>query len=160
MILVCVGASEYPFNRLIRMLDQLCEKGVLNGKEIIAQVGNATYSPKHYTFFPLIAREEFQKYLAQADLIITHAGTGSVIPPLKLDKKVIIVPRKSKYKEHIDDHQQELVDVFVTKGFAMTADTEEELQSCIENLDNFIPRKFVSNNKVLCNMILDFIENN
>ena len=120
MILVCVGASEYKFNRLLKIIDELCDENILNGNEIIAQIGSTEYKPRNYKNFRMIGREDFQRYINEADLIITHAGTGSVIPPLKLGKKVIVVPRREKYKEHLDDHQLELRDVFTTAGYTLS----------------------------------------
>ena len=112
MILISVGASEYKFDRFLKIIDELCEEKVMNGDEIIAQKGNTDYITQNYKSFSLIGREEFQKYMEDADIIITHAGTGCVVPPLKLGKKIIIFPRLEEYREHLDNHQLELCDVF------------------------------------------------
>ena len=158
LILVCVGASEYKFDRLLKIIDELCDEDILKGNEIIAQTGNADYKPRNYKNFSLIGRDEFQRYTNQADLIITHAGTGSVIPPLKLGKKVIVFPRREKYKEHLDDHQLELRDVFVNAGYTLGAEDKESLVKAIKESKYFEPKEFKSNNEKINQVIIDFIE--
>lgn len=158
MILVCVGASEYKFDRLLKIIDELCDENILEGADIIAQIGGTDYQPRNYKNFALIDRDVFRNYMRQADLIITHAGTGSVIPPLKLGKKVIVFPRREKYKEHLDDHQLELRDVFVNAGYALGAENKEELIKAIKESKNFKPKKFESNNERMNQLIIDFIE--
>ena len=39
MILVSVGASEFGFDRLLKILDELCEENIINGEEMVAQFG-------------------------------------------------------------------------------------------------------------------------
>lgn len=158
LILICVGASEYRFDRLLKIIDHLCESKIINGKDIIAQIGFTTYKPKYYHGFDLISREDFQKYVDQADLIIAHAGTGCVLPPLKLGKKVIVFPRREKYNEHLDDHQLELCEVLASAGYVMKAETEEELKKCIRCIDEFKPKKVISNTKRISDYLINYIE--
>lgn len=158
-ILVSVGVSEFGFERLFRIIDELCEEGVLDGNHIIAQKGVTSYTPKHYRSFDLIGRDEYQKYMEQADAIISHAGTGSVIPALKIGKKVIVFPRLEKYGEHVDNHQLELADVFTHAGYTLCATNKEELKACIHALDSFTPPFFQSNTTNMNCLIIDFIDN-
>ena len=158
MIVISVGASEYPFDRLIKIVDEICDEGILNGKEIIAQIGKTNYKPKNFKSFELIGRDEFQKYIEDADIIITHAGTGCVVPPLKLGKKVIVFPRLSKYHEHLDNHQLELSNVFVKAGYVLCANNKMKLIECISKCKNFCPRKFESNKTRFNELIINYIE--
>lgn len=158
LILVCVGASEYKFDRLLKIIDELCDEQILEGKQIIAQIGNTDFKPKNYKSFNLIGRDEFQNYMEKADLIITHAGTGSVIPLLKLEKKVIVFPRLKKYKEHLDNHQLELKDVFENAGYTISAENKQELIDAIKLAKDFKPKQFISNDHKINDMVIDFIE--
>lgn len=140
------------------MVDELCDEKILNGAEIVAQIGNTDYKPRNYKSFHLLGREEFQEYMEKSDLIITHAGTGSVIPPLKLGKKVIVIPRREKYKEHLDDHQLELRDVFTSAGYTLSASNKEELIDVLNRIETFTPKMFQSNNIYMNQLVIDFIE--
>lgn len=158
LILVCVGASEYRLDRLLRAIDDLCDEKVLDSSDIIAQIGYTDYRPKNYKYFNLIGRDDFQKYMEMSDIVITHAGTGSVIPPLKLGKKVIVFPRREKYHEHLDDHQLELRDVFTNAGYTLSAENKEELHKAFQQIKKFIPKKFKSNNHKINQLVCDFID--
>lgn len=50
--------------------------------------------------------------MKQADIVITHGGTGAIITAVKQHKTVIAVPRQSAWQEHVDDHQKEIVREF------------------------------------------------
>ena len=157
MILVCVGASEFKFDRFLKIIDELCEDNIIDGNDVIAQIGNTSYCPKNYNFFNLISNAEFEKYVQDSDFIITHAGTGSVVPAIKLGKKVIIFPRLSEYNEHQDNHQIELAECFTKNGYALSANNKEELIKCIKAIDKFKPKFFVSNKDLFNNFIIDYI---
>lgn len=158
-ILICVGASEYGFERLLKIVDELCDEKVLDGKHIVAQLGSSSYIPHNFNYFKLIGREEYENYIEQADVIISHAGTGSVIPPLKKGKKVIVFPRRECYGEHLDDHQLELADVFTQNGYTLCATNKAELQACLADINKFQPRTFKSNSHNINQLIIDYIEN-
>ena len=119
-ILVSVGASEYGFDRLLKIIDELCDEHVLDGNNIIAQLGSAQYKPRNYKYFKLIGRDEYETYMDNADLIISHAGTGSVIPPLKLGKKVIVFQYKhsgNDDKKHINNRHRNSQNLYPPEFF-------------------------------------------
>ena len=57
-IFVTVGSRNYPFDRLFKKLDSLCEEGVIQG-EMFAQTGTSTYQPKHFAYKDFISQDEF-----------------------------------------------------------------------------------------------------
>lgn len=159
-VLVTIGSMiEKKFTRLFKIIDELCEEGILNGEEVVAQVGFDNYESSFYKTFDMIPDEKFKKLIKESDLIITHAGTGTVTSCLKLDKKVIIFPRMAKYDEHYDDHQLELAAVFVKNNYVICAANKEELIKEIKGIDKFKPNKFISNNEKMNEIIINFIEN-
>lgn len=158
-ILITIGSMvEKKFTRLFKIIDELCEEGILEGKDIIAQVGNDGYKSKNFKGFEMISDGEFKEIIKNSDLIITHAGTGTVSACLKSNKKVIIFPRLYKYDEHYDNHQLELADMFVKNKYVLCATNKEELIKCINKIDIFSPAKFISNNKSINNIIINYIE--
>lgn len=158
-VLVSIGTMvEKKFTRLFTMLDELCDEGVLNGNQIIAQISAEKYQSTRYKCFDMIADEDFKRLINESDLIIAHAGTGTVVPSVKQGKKVIVVPRMAQFDEHFDDHQLELAELFAKQGYVLQARNKEELKNCILDLDKFTPVPFVSNNKKMNDLIIDFIE--
>ena len=114
MILVTLGTQKEQFTRLLDYIEKSKIKD-----EIIVQAGYTKYTSKKMKIFDFINYDEMDKYIEKADIVITHAGTGSVLTPLKKGKKVIICSRLSKYHEHVDNHQQELADMFRDAGYVL-----------------------------------------
>ncbi len=138
MILVTLGTQKEPFTRLLDMI----EKSNIKDK-IIVQAGHTKYTSKKMEIFDFISYEEMNKLIDESDLIITHGGTGSIIGPLKKGKLVIACARLAKYGEHVDNHQTELVSIFSEEGYIL--ELKNNLNSLINNIKKFKPKKFVSN---------------
>ena len=111
MILITLGTQEFAMNRLIDQIDYLIEKGALDSDKVVIQHGASKKSMygENHSFF---TEKEFDSLMFSASLVICHGGTSSIIKALQLGKKVIVVPRLSKFNEHVDDHQLEIVEIF------------------------------------------------
>lgn len=127
------------------MLDELCDEKILDGNEIVAQTGVIDYKIKNYENFDFKSAEELSVLQDGADLIICHAGTGTVVGSLKKGKKVIVFPRLKEFNEHESDNQLELAEEFERDGYVLCARNKEELKDCILKINDFSPEKFVSN---------------
>lgn len=158
-ILVTIGSmAGCKFTRLFKIVDELCEERVLDKDKVIAQTGCDNYKSSYYKTFDMLPDEKFKKLIAESDVIISHAGTGTVTSCLKKGKKVILFPRLEEYGEHYDNHQLDLCDVFVNKGYTLCAKDKTELKVCLENIVEFVPRQFKSHNEYINDLIIDFIE--
>lgn len=160
MILVMLGTQNNSFERLLKKMDELIEKKVIDEK-VIVQSGYTNYESKNMRIFDLIPQEELEKYQEQADLIITHGGVGSIVSSIKKGKKVIAVPRLHRYHEHVNDHQKQIVESFDKKGYIIGIQRIDELRKAIIRAQEFEPKKYEdqekSNSKIL-EIIEDFIE--
>lgn len=140
MILVTLGTQHQEFTRLLDYI----EKSKIKDK-IIVQAGYTKYKSKKMKMFDFIDYDKMAEYVKDADLIITHGGTGSITGPLKEGKKVIACARLAKYGEHVDDHQTEIVDVFSDEGYILKLDENTNLDDLIKRVKTFRPKKFESN---------------
>ena len=104
MIFVTVGTHEQPFNRLVQKIDELKRDGVIT-EDVVIQTGFSTYEPKYCKWQKLFPFQDMGKYVEQARIVITHGGPSSFIMPLQIGKIPIVVPRQSKFNEHVNDHQ-------------------------------------------------------
>ena len=107
MIFITVGTQKFQFNRLLKIVDDLIGEKLISDN-VVAQVGHSRYIPKNFNSFQFKSENEINLLIENADIIITHSGVGSITTALKLQKKVIVVPRLKEYKEHVDDHQLEI----------------------------------------------------
>lgn len=95
MILVTVG-TQY-FDELIDAVDDLAGRGVLE-QPVFGQVGLAKRTPRHIDYVAF-DRDLLSK-AAKADLIITHAGTGSLLEFISLGRPMIAVVNQGKAGNH------------------------------------------------------------
>lgn len=108
MIFVTVGTHEQQFNRLIKKIDELKKEGVIND-DVFMQVGFSDYQPQYCEYKKMLEYSEMEKYIKEANIVITHGGPSSFIMPLQYGKVPIVVPRSANFDEHINDHQVEFV---------------------------------------------------
>lgn len=146
MILVTLGTQEQQFTRLLDYIENSNIK-----EEVIVQAGHTKYDSKKMKIFDFISYEEMNKYVSDADIIITHGGTGSITGPLKKGKKVIACARLSKFGEHVDDHQEQIVDVFSEEGYILKLDENIKLDDLLRK--KFTPKRFVSNTENFINKL-------
>lgn len=108
MILITLGTIPYSFDRLIDWIAILLDEGFIC-EPVFIQYGITNV--KAITNNPLVAAtsllslDEISKVIENSRLIISHAGQGSTRKLARTNKPFIIIPRESKYKEHIDNHQ-------------------------------------------------------
>lgn len=134
MIFVTVGSRKYPFDRLFKKLDELYEDGTLS-ELMFAQIGTSTYHPKHFKFKDFISPDEFKEKINEADIVVSHGASGSIMKALNAGKKVIAVTRLEKYGEHINDHQIQNNEAFSSNGYALMAELElDDLGECFKKI--------------------------
>ena len=157
MIFVTLGTQDKGFPRLLEAIDKQIEKGNIKEK-VIVQAGLTEYDSDNMEIFDLVPQKEFDKYVDEASLIITHGGAGSILTAVKKDKKVIAAARLAKYKEHNNDHQLQIVDEFSKCGYILKLDNFDELDKVIKKAKSFKPKKYVSNTKNIENLVIKYIE--
>ena len=158
MTLVILGTQDKEFTRLLKMVEDEIKKGRIHG-DVIVQAGQTKYKSNYMKIFDLIPNTKFNRLIKESDLIITHGGVGSIISALKHNKKVIAVPRLSKYGEHVNDHQLEIVEEFTRLGYIKSATNKRELTKALEEIVFFEGTKYKSNNNKMIKLIEDFIDN-
>lgn len=157
MIFVTVGTQKFQFNRLFRKLDQL--KGELIIRDIIiGQRGVSDYHPRNFKTFDYCNLEKMKNYIDKCDILITHAGTSSIIQGLRSKKKVLVVPRLKEFNEHIDDHQIELARVFENKNLIEVVYKINDLESKIRIAKSKKYSDFQSDNLRLLNSINAYLK--
>lgn len=156
MILVLLGTQNNSFHRLLEEVQKNIENKKIKEK-VIVQKGYTKFESKDMKMYTEIPIDELNKLIDEADLIITHGGVGSIISSIKKRKKVIAVPRLEKYKEHVNDHQKDIVETFNQSGYIIGIDNVEQLGEAIDKVESFIPKKYISDNSKMLKIIEDFI---
>lgn len=157
MIFVTLGSQKFQFDRLLKRIDELIDKKLIN-ETLFAQSGYSEYQPRNYNYKQFLDRDEFTKLMNNSDVIITHGGTGAIIGAVKAEKKVIAVPRLAKYGEHVDDHQLQIVKQFDEMGIIIACYDLNDLDKCIEKANSITLRKYQSNTDNIIKSIEKFIK--
>ncbi|MHB8073127.1 PssE/Cps14G family polysaccharide biosynthesis glycosyltransferase [Desulfosporosinus fructosivorans] len=160
MIFVTVGSRNYPFNRLFNKIDELYEDGTLTDK-MFAQIGTSTYKPKHFEYKDFISQEEFLQKVKEADIVVSHGASGSIMKALNAGKTVIAVTRLEKYGEHINDHQIQNNEAFAANKYVIAVYEMNELgdafQAIYDLKANLVPWEN-EDPMAIVNMIDEFIQ--
>jgi len=137
-VIFVVTGTQAPFDRLLSILDTWASK---QGKyTVIAQMANSEINFKNMTCFDYLDPDVFNEYFNNADVIIGHAGMGTIITALENEKKLVVFPRLVKYNEHRNEHQLYTAQGFDKLGLINIAYNENELLKYLDNLHS-IPKK-------------------
>jgi len=153
MILVTLGTQDKQFYRILEALENKLDKHLIDD-EVVVQAGcSADFKSKHMKIFDLIPMDEFDEMIKKCDLLITHGGVGSIITGLKNNKKVIAAARLSKYNEHVNDHQLQIIDNFSREGYILKLDNFDDIDKLIKESSKFKPKMFKSNTDNMIDLI-------
>lgn len=131
MIFVTIG-TQAPFDRFIKIIDEVAPQ--IN-EEIVAQVYKCGFTPKNIKTVDFLAPDEFNNLFDKADLIISHAGMGTILSALQKHKPIIIFPRIAALGEHRNEHQLATAEKFKELGSVYVAMNEQELKELMLRKD-------------------------
>ncbi len=154
MIFVVTG-TQAPFDRLIKTVDDWAKES--NVADIYAQIADAGYTPKNLQWSKFLSSKDFNKKFSRADLIISHAGMGTIISALVLNKPILVMPRIARFKEHRNDHQVDTAKSFEKLNMVHVAYDETQLLQKLNNHHNLGSLAKIS--KYASKRLLEEIEN-
>ena len=117
MILVTVGMHPQGFERLVCAADKMA---ALIEEPVTIQRGSTRFRPSYAKSFDFVNEGEMQEWLAQARVVVSHSGAGSILSALQAGKPLVAVPRLRRFAEVYDDHQLELAEALAGQGQAVT----------------------------------------
>jgi len=158
MIFVTVGA-QMAFDRLIRTMDEWA--GSHYGADVFAQIGPSNYHPRFIKATKFIDPPAFRKIVETSNLVIAHAGMGSIITALELGKPIIVMPRRGDLKETRNDHQVATANHLARGARVVVALDEGMLLQKLDCIDGLAPAERIgtSASPGLIGKLREFIEN-
>tara|TARA_R110001632_G_scaffold205483_1_gene329211 strand:- start:91 stop:582 length:492 start_codon:yes stop_codon:yes gene_type:complete len=121
--------TQLPFNRMIDIVDNWA--AAQPNVDVIAQTANSTESYEHITTVDFLSPEKYDEYTTNAEVIIGHAGMGTIITGFEKNKPLILMARKFIHGEHRNDHQQSTVNKFDGIKGIYIANDENELNDLL-----------------------------
>ncbi|AZL59906.1 glycosyl transferase family 28 [Tabrizicola piscis] len=104
MIFATVG-TQLPFDRLLLAVDTWAS--MHRDVPVVAQTGRTTTTYSNLTCLPHLDQSRYSDCVAQARVIVAHAGMGSILTAIEAGKPVILMPRRADLGEHRNDHQRD-----------------------------------------------------
>ena len=156
MILVALGTQDKQFYRLVKIIDNAIDKGIIKDK-VIVQLGSTKYTSSNMELYDYIPGDKLNKLTDEADLIICHGGVGIITDSIKKGKKVFAMPRLKEFNEHRNNHQIQIVEKFTDLGYIKTITSYDDLVKEYKNLGKFKPKKPTFDNSKILKLVSDFI---
>jgi UDP-N-acetylglucosamine transferase subunit ALG13 len=113
MIFVTAGNHFQGFERLLKKVDEIAPR---IPHEIVIQKGYSKYLPQNAKYFDFVPANTAMEYIRKSDLVVSHAGMGTIILCKEYGIPMVIFPRREAYKEHVNDHQMEIAHVLEKRG--------------------------------------------
>lgn len=141
MIFVTVG-SDVPFDRLVRVVDGWArDRG---RRDVFAQIGRGGWEPEFVDFSHLLDPADFRERLAACEIVIAHAGMGTILSCLQASKPILVMPRRGHLGETRNDHQMATARHLLGMGKVNVAFDEMELLLALDRLDGLAAREAIS----------------
>jgi len=121
-IFVTLGTIEpYRFDAAV---DQIKES-LTDTCEVVWQLGATSREDLPGKVVKVMSSEEFSRTAEWADIVITHAGVGSILKLLEEGISPIVMPRRKYRGEHVDDHQMQVAGALARRGLVSMVEPPE-----------------------------------
>jgi UDP-N-acetylglucosamine--N-acetylmuramyl-(pentapeptide) pyrophosphoryl-undecaprenol N-acetylglucosamine transferase len=121
-VVVSLGMHRgFGFRRLLEQLVRI----IPDGTDVLWQVGYTDTSGLDIDSRRSMPAPELSRAMAESDVVITHAGIGSAIAALEAGKRPVFVPRRKRFKEHVDDHQAYIATELDQRKLAFHAEADQ-----------------------------------
>jgi len=120
-VVVTLGTMRYGFRRLVEHLLLALPAGA----DVLWQTGATDVSDLDIDAQPFVSPAALATLVAQADVVLAHAGVGSALTALNGGVCPVLVARRRMHREHVDDHQVQVAAALAGRGLALAVDPEQ-----------------------------------
>ncbi|MEZ3159174.1 glycosyltransferase [Microbacterium sp. BWT-B31] len=115
------GNGDFGFRRLIEAAITVLPPDA----ETLWQVGSTDVSELAIDGVRALPQAALSARMAEADVVIGHAGTGTALAALAAGKVPILSPRSVAHGEHVDGHQHDLAGFLAERGLAVVREPDQ-----------------------------------
>ncbi len=119
-VVVTVGTTDRDFRRLIERLVAVLPPAA----DVLWQTGHSDVTGLEISANRMVPESELVAAIGEADVVVSHAGAGSLALALRAGRVPVFVPRRAANGEQIDDHQVELARWADRRGLAVMAEAD------------------------------------
>lgn len=128
MIFATVGSTQIPFERFVRALESL------SGEQLLVQHGPVDPPPGAARANAFMQFPEMIESMEAADVVVCHAGAGSILCALRAGHTPVVIPRLKRYRETVDDHQVEFSRALAAEGKVIAVEDLETLGAAVASV--------------------------
>ena len=133
-LLVTVGTDHHRFDRLVRWVDAWLadHPGRL---PCLMQTGTSAPPTGPAAWQAYLATDALQAAMASAAAVVCHGGPGTILGARRAGAVPIVVPRRQRLGEHVDDHQVAFARRLAAQGGRVhLAETEADLHRLLDRV--------------------------
>jgi UDP-N-acetylglucosamine transferase subunit ALG13 len=135
MIFLTIG-TQVAFDRLVGSVDAWA--GQRGRSDVVGQIGPSKLQPRHMTWHETLPPADFRRAFDAADVLVAHAGLGSILMALQAAKPIVIFPRRAELGEQRNDHQLATARAFADHPGIAVAFDEAGLWERLDRLDELL----------------------
>jgi UDP-N-acetylglucosamine transferase subunit ALG13 len=125
MIFVTCGSSHFGFDRMMEAL------AALPAEQLEVQHGPSE-PPPGVIGVPFLPFDDLVTRIQAAEIVVTHAGVGSILCAVRAGHTPVIFPRLKRFGETVDDHQEELAEALSRQGTVIVARSGDDLVRAVD----------------------------
>lgn len=128
-LLAMVGTDYHPFDRLVQWVDawSIGHPDV----ECLIQYGTSAV-PRHARGVAYAEHDELGGWMDRAGIVVCHAGPSTILEVRHRGLLPIVVPRRVRSGEHVDDHQERFAGRLGGTGLVLNAASQRELEILLD----------------------------
>lgn len=128
-VFVTVG-TQCPFPRLVdAMADWAAEHPAVQVFAQTAEEQGDWQALEHVAFCEPV---EHRRRFTEADVIVGHVGTGTIVGAMQTGKPIVCMPRRASLGEHRNDHQLATAARFARCAGVHVVENDQELHEALE----------------------------
>ena len=145
-IFFTVGTTRFD-----SLIEAIANDGYFKDHECILQVGPGGRQLAGFECFEYT--KDIDSYYAAADVVVTHAGAGSIYKLLEMRKRIVVVPNTDR----LDSHQSDIANYMDKNGYAIAANDLSRLSECVRRAAEADLKLFEKTDFFAAKEIVEFI---
>lgn len=124
-VVVTLGTQRgFGFRRAVERLVEVLPQVTAPGARVLWQTGWTDVSGLGIEGVELVPPAVMRDAVADADLVVAHAGVGSALLAVEAGRCPVLLPRRAAHGEHTDDHQTQIAGELDRRGLAVLAEAD------------------------------------
>ena len=128
-VFLTVGTDHHRFDRAVRWVDAWAKDHP--EVDVLIQYGTSS-PPVHARGVDYFSKGDQEAAMRAAAVVVCHGGPATIADIRRSEKIPLVVPRQSRFLEHVDDHQVRFSKHADEQNLGVVIDTEGDLRAAID----------------------------